>query len=449
MGYIVIGICLIAIVAIGARIFFKPKSKATVTPTVSVSPKEDEELSLSAPQGESAHDLVIQVEMLPAEAISEEGSLVEITDSKVLARVNNLIPNLVQAGNAVNNAVQAVEAQGEVLYRAIIPAGAKLTNSRGMEGAVRGFYRGADGIQGHANLVAVEAQKGSAVVANTSAAAMGVASMVVGQYYMTQINAELGQISDGISKISDFQDNEYRSRVFSLVSHVKTIAEFQVEILENDELRLSKIAQLDSLEEECTKLLGQANLTLAGFAKKTDLDFEAYEKELQEAQNWYIYQNTLLEMLYKISDLRFTLHLGAVSREQCTALLPPYTQQVEETQTRLSCGQPAHRPPGVPRHRACGAQHRECASRHRAPHRLHPGLSGPPERGLTPQKTRGLSGCILTGRVGLSKNYLIACPGHANSMGVRLQTSRILACKRFRSWKVSGFLAGSRSRAAG
>lgn len=335
MEYIVIGICLIAIVAIGARIFFKPKSKDTVTPTVSVSPKEDEELSLSALQGESAHDLVIQVEMLPAEAISEEGSLVEITDSKVLARVNNLIPNLVQAGNAVNNAVQAVEAQGEVLYRAIIPAGAKLTNSRGMEGAVRGFYRGADGIQGHANLVAVEAQKGSAVVANTAAAAMGVASMVVGQYYMTQINAELGQISDGISKISDFQDNEYRSRVFSLVSHVKTIAEFQVEILENDELRLSKIAQLDSLEEECTKLLGQANLTLAGFAKKTDLDFEAYEKELQEAQNWYIYQNTLLEMLYKISDLRFTLHLGAVSREQCTALLPTYTQQVEETQTRL------------------------------------------------------------------------------------------------------------------
>lgn len=60
--------------------------------------------------------------------------MVEITDSKVLARVNNLIPNLAQAGNAVNNAGQAVEAQGEVLYRAIIPAGAKLTNSRGMEG---------------------------------------------------------------------------------------------------------------------------------------------------------------------------------------------------------------------------------------------------------------------------------------------------------------------------
>ena len=278
MEYIVIGICIVAIVAIGARIFFKPKSKASAIPTVSAPSKADEELSLSSPQGETAQDLDIQVEMLPAEVISGESSLVEITDSKVLARVNNLIPNLAQAGNAVNNAVQAVQAQGEVLYRAIIPAGAKLTDSRGMEGAVRGFYRGADGIQGHANLVAVEAQKGTAVVANTAAAAMGVASMVVGQYYMTQINAELGQISDGISKIADFQDNEYRSRVFSLVSHVKKIAEFQVEILENDELRLSKIAQLDSLEEECTQLLGQANLTLAGFAKKKALILRLMKK---------------------------------------------------------------------------------------------------------------------------------------------------------------------------
>lgn len=336
MEYIIIGVCIIAIVVIGAVVFFKPKTKAANSLSASTISTDTSSETSPMLQDTASQDLIIQVEILPPETIGDESGLVEITDSKVLARVNNLVPSLAQAGNAVNNTVHAVQAQGEVLYRAIIPAGAKLTDSRGMEGAVRGFYRGVDGIQGHANLVAVEAQKGTSVVANTAAAAMGVASMVVGQYYMTQINAELGQISDGISKISDFQDNEYRSRVFSLVSHVKKIAEFQVEILENDELRLSKIAQLDSLEEECTKLLGQANLTLTGFATKKDLDFAAYEKELQEAQNWYIYQNTLLEMLYKISDLRFTLHLGAVSREQCTALLPTYTQQVGETQSRLT-----------------------------------------------------------------------------------------------------------------
>lgn len=168
------------------------------------------------------------MEMLPVEAIEDESRLVEITDSKVLAHVNNLVPGLAQAGNAVNNAEQAVNAaNGEVLYRAIIPAGAKLADSKSMEGTVCGIYHGADGIRGHANLMAVEAQKGTAVVANTAVAAMDVALMVVGQYYMTQINAELGAISDGISQIQDFQDNEYRSRVFSLVVHVKKIADFQ------------------------------------------------------------------------------------------------------------------------------------------------------------------------------------------------------------------------------
>lgn len=84
------------------------------------------------------------------------------------------------------------------------------------------------------------------------------------------------------------------------------------------------------------KLLGQANLTLAGFAKKSGLNYDGYEKALGNAQNWFMYQQSLLEILYKISDLRYTLHLGTVSREQCMALLPTYSKQVSDTQTRLT-----------------------------------------------------------------------------------------------------------------
>ena len=338
MEYVIIGIIIVAI-AVGIILYIKSQKKEAMTSE----PRDASNTVLVKQNGTLAErhqtdEFVIQMEMLPAESIGDESRLVEITDSKVLTHVNNLVPGLAQVGNAVNNAAQAVKAaNGEILYRAIIPAGAKLTDSKAMEGAVRGIYHGADGIRGHANLVAVEAQKGTAAVAaNTAAAAMGVAAMVVGQYYMTQINAELGVISDGISLIQDFQDNEYRSRAFSLVAHVKKIADFQAEILENEELRLSKISQLDSLEEECTQLLGQANLTLAGFAKKNELDYEEYEKALENAQNWFICQKSLLDVLYKISDLRYALHLGAVSREQCIALLPTYMNQVNETQGRLT-----------------------------------------------------------------------------------------------------------------
>lgn len=279
------------------------------------------------------NELVIQMEMLPAEEVIDENKLVEIKDRKVLAHVNNLIPGFAQVGNAAHNAVQAIQAKGEVLYRAIIPVGAKLTDSKAMENAVRGIYHGADGIKGHANLVAV---KGPTALANTAAAAMGVASMVVGQYYMTQINTELGKISQDISKVIDFQDNEYRSKVFSLLTHVKRIANFQVEILENNELRLSKITQLDSLEVKGTELLGQANLTLVGYTQKKGLDYNVYEENLGEIKKWYMYQKSLLDVLYKISELRYALHFGQVSREQCVALLPTYTQQVIDAKEKLT-----------------------------------------------------------------------------------------------------------------
>lgn len=334
------GICIfaIAVIIIAVVLYLKLKKRKDIPSNVIGiidSPAIKGKDLFTVPN--TTNESIISLEMLPAEAIEDENKLIEITDSKILARVNNLIPGLAQAGNAVNNAAQAIKvANSEVLYRAVIPTGAKLTNSKAMEGAVRGIYHGADGIKGHANLVAVEAKKGTAVITNSAAAAMGVASMVVGQYYMTQINAELSVISNGISQIQDFQDNEYRSRVFSLVSHVKKIADFQTEILENGELRLSKILQLDSLEEECTQLLGQANLTLAGFSKKTELDYKEYEKALSSAQNWFMYQKSLLDVLYKISDLHYTLHLGTVSREQCVALLPEYTKQVGNTQECLT-----------------------------------------------------------------------------------------------------------------
>lgn len=336
MEYMLIGVIVVVVLAAGVIIFLKSKKNTSDAANEDVESVEEKAGIHLTSADSKLEEIIIQMEMLPVEVIPNESQLVEITDSKILGRVNNLVPGLAQAGNAVNSTVQAIHGNGEVLYRAIIPVGAKLTDSKAMEGAVRGIYHGTDGIRGHANLVAVEAQKGTAVAAKTAAAAMGVASMIVGQYYITQINAELGEISDGISKISDFQDNEYRSRVLSLVAHVKNIADFQVEILENNELRLSKISQLDSLEEECTQLLGQANLSLVGYTKKNDLDYAAYKKKLTEAQNWYMYQKLLLDVLYRISELRYTLHMGAVSREQCVALLPTYSSQVTETQLRLT-----------------------------------------------------------------------------------------------------------------
>ena len=336
MEYVVFSITIVVAIFVGVVLLKKYRKTNTATSfgrDLILSSKKDGDLINS---DSDFQELMIRLETLPAESIPDQNKLVAITDSTILARVNNLVPELAQIGNSARNTVQAVKKSGEVLYKVVIPNGAKLADSKSMHGAVRGFYRGADGIRGHANLVAQQAANGTEIVSNAVSSAMNVGSLIVGQYYMAQIHSELEAIGDEIGKISDFQNNEFRSRVFSLVAHAKTIADFQIEILENDELRQSKISQLDSLEEECTKLLGQANLTLVDFTKKNDLDFETYEKQLRVAQQWYMYQKTLMEVLYRISDLRYTLHLGRVSREQCNALIPTYANQVEETQKRLT-----------------------------------------------------------------------------------------------------------------
>ena len=123
MNYIVVGTCIVAATVVAVLLIYRKKKMST--------PKDENrsdqdsgvmmvkrirELSQS---DKNLDELVIQMEMIPIEAITDEGKLVEITDSRVLAHVNNLVPGLAQAGVAGSNAVQAAKAGSEVLYRAI------------------------------------------------------------------------------------------------------------------------------------------------------------------------------------------------------------------------------------------------------------------------------------------------------------------------------------------
>lgn len=284
----------------------------------------------------SAGETGISVEPLPAGETVDVSTLCEITDDKLLARVNSLVPGLLHAANAVSSAAQS---NGQTLYQAILPAGVKLTQSREIPGAVRGMYHGKKGIAGQANFIA--AQKTGAA-ASAAMSAMAVAAVVVGQYYMARVDAALEKINDRLEKIAGFQNNEYRSRVFALAAQIRKMAAFQVEILENRELRQSEIDRLNALEQECIELLGQANLTVSGFAKKTGLSYAQYVDALAEAQSWYIYQQMLLEILREIVEIKHALHLGVVSREQCGALLPVYTKQTEEARQLLASWNMSH-----------------------------------------------------------------------------------------------------------
>lgn len=102
MKYVIIGICIVAVAVIVALLIYRKKKTSSLEGENKSNPgndammvKKTNELSQA---DQNLAELVIQMEMLPIEAIPDENKLVEITDSKVLTRVNNLVPGLAQAG---------------------------------------------------------------------------------------------------------------------------------------------------------------------------------------------------------------------------------------------------------------------------------------------------------------------------------------------------------------
>ena len=138
---------------------------------------------------------------------------------------------------------------------------------------------------------------------------------------MSEINAQLDLINDNISKISDFQDAEYRGKVIALITNVQSSSQFQFEIVENSEMRLQEISKLNQYETTCAELLAQANVIIEKFTKKDTPDFASYEKDLIEIQKWYEYQQALLSILAQISELKYTYYLGQATMEYCSSVV--------------------------------------------------------------------------------------------------------------------------------
>lgn len=265
------------------------------------------------------NELQVQVEQL-TDIFEDNGlALVEIEDDKVINRIISAVPQLAQAGVNVGAVAEGMQLANQGVYQAILPAGAKLVNSKDMEGAVRGFFRNKKGIAGQANWMNADSAVNKIAAANIANAAMGAAALVVGQYYMKQINDELADMNSNISKLANFQMAEYKGKVLTLMTQVKRASEFQAEILEDNNLRNEEIQRLQGLETTCMDLLNQANVTISELSSKEGESFEKYDKLMSEVAIWQKYQGALTEVLYMIADLNYTLHLGAISKEQCYA----------------------------------------------------------------------------------------------------------------------------------
>lgn len=322
---IVVGITLIVVVAVYAKKKHSPSNQLTV------------EKSLLVEDSTAGELIEIPITQLPATTALNESSLTEITDLTVISRVSALLPAGLQAatGQAANKAVKAL--QNAELVKIDIPF-SKLTKSKDVAGAARGYVHGGRGVAAQANLTKVDmtqAAKATAV-ANGVANVMNVGSLVVGQYYMTEISDKLEKMSDNINKISDFQDREFKSRIISLVSRVKKYSSFSAEIIENDETRLRILGVLENIEGDATELLGQVNIEITDICGKNPTPaYQEYQDKIDQLNILVEYQNLLISILSEVSKLTYVLGKGTVSSEMSRSMYNDYLAQCIASRNRL------------------------------------------------------------------------------------------------------------------
>lgn len=271
--------------------------------------------------------------------------LVEIKDGELIGAIDSVAAVAFHSSvsaDAAEKAADAVRSMGEVATADVDFS--KLDKSREVADALRGSVHEGGRYAKSANWKPVDTQQlGDEVSASFKDvqainAAMGVASIVVGQYYMAQINSRIESIERGISTITSLLERKYKSEVLALVTAVKRASDFSYETLASDELRNRELIKLDSLEHKCAELIAQTNLAIMETKKNAfegKLDYEKYEGTVKEIQEHLSYRRLLMGTMQQIAELTHALNLGARSRKNCYAECRQYAQQSEEVREAL------------------------------------------------------------------------------------------------------------------
>ena len=159
--------------------------------------------------------------------------------------------------------------------------------------------------------------------------------MVVGQYYIHQVDTQLSLISDHLSKVIDFLDIQYKSEVASLMESIYTISKFQISSIENEVLRNRELDNIQELKKDCQRLLNQAETAIETLTSKVYSIYDEYESKIKEIEKWNQYRMILVKLLYQLNVLDFTLHLGIKSKEQCFGSFSLHTSKLETLHIRL------------------------------------------------------------------------------------------------------------------
>ena len=267
--------------------------------------------------------LLVNLEELNDLTEQEKERLIPIKDEKVIARLSAISYDLANVMLAQSDVVtdSAVKQVGGKVYRAVVSNGAKTASGKVVNSTTAVTQGGKVG-----NALSVVAKNQMVV------SAFSVTSIIVGQYFLKQINKQLDAISDNVKRITDFLENEYLSKITSLIKQIKKHSEIGAESLFNETDRVVKLTSLADMENNCVQLLDQATISIAKLSLGQVADLKDYQNQVAEIEKWRQYQFALLEILLQTCRLTDLLCGGNANKQQ---ILSSYTQCFQDYQNTL------------------------------------------------------------------------------------------------------------------
>lgn len=288
-------------------------------------------------------------EIFPLIEVFEDNSIIpleknKITDSQIknaVAKIENFVPSTATVGKELKKSKELLD--NEKVFFSASKKGTenmlRVKNSNKVYGtqAVKGKFNKNTQFKKETNLV--QSVGKDAIIS----AGFNAASMVVGQYYMNEINNKLDDLKNGIEEINDYLDAEYKSNLIRIVSKMKEIIDNKIEILENDYSRDKRYNEVLDLEDKCATLLGHANEMIKGnITKQEELNYKKYETNIKSINKWFIRQQFLQTLLLEIGNLRYALSNGTESALLSHTQYNQYLDQTNKTNTLLDIWNKSH-----------------------------------------------------------------------------------------------------------
>ena len=301
----------------------------------------NENHNLTAAEKRTLHDTLrdeygisVTQEMISPAVILEKGyRRIGAAEVARLSSVFQYIPQIA-AAHINEGAIQtAFNAVTEGTYRVRLEAGMHLCRSRLTPGAFRavGLDNATNKIAGNAELFANDAALAVSKAPQIALCVFNVASLVTGQYFMSQVNGKLTELKGSVSRVEQYLDASQRSELKAAFQELEDITARLDFIKTNEQKVNSTVEQIHSVQRTAQKSMNLRQEQIArekATANKTDEDVEIIRK--LDAIGKYIMEYRYAAQLYCVATLLEVQLRGITDTDELSAYRTQMNTRVEQ-----------------------------------------------------------------------------------------------------------------------